>query len=245
MARRSRLLRPGASARVLVAHRRSAVSDVVLAVILAAIAGASNAGGFFAIGLYTSHMTGYLSQIADNLVIVNLAVIGTAILAIGSFIAGAACSAFLVQWAQGRMLRKRYALPLAVEGGCLAAFAIGGMIAADPLPWMLLVALCFIMGMQNATITRISGARIRTTHATGMITDIGIEIGRALAGPDAAMPRGWRHLHILLALVIAYVLGGVIGAAGFTLIGFGFALPLAAVLLALSLPALLARRRAA
>jgi uncharacterized membrane protein YoaK (UPF0700 family) len=38
--------------------------------------------------------------------------------------------------------------------------------------------LCFIMGLQNATVTKISGARIRTTHVTGMITDVGIELGK-------------------------------------------------------------------
>ena len=38
--------------------------------------------------------------------------------------------------------------------------------------------LCFIMGLQNATVTKISGARIRTTHVTGMVTDVGIELGK-------------------------------------------------------------------
>ena len=48
------------------------------------------------------------------------------------------------------------------------------------------VLLCFIMGLQNAVITKLSRADIRTTHITGIITDIGTvravrkaEIGRA------------------------------------------------------------------
>ena len=65
---RRRILRPLASARLLTGHRRSRGTDLALATVLAAIAGASNAGGFFALGAYTSHMTGYLSQLADNLV---------------------------------------------------------------------------------------------------------------------------------------------------------------------------------
>ena len=63
-----RLRSPLRSARALVANRRSAASDLVLATVLAGIAGAANAGGFFALGQYTSHMTGYLSQLADNIV---------------------------------------------------------------------------------------------------------------------------------------------------------------------------------
>ncbi len=38
--------------------------------------------------------------------------------------------------------------------------------------------LCFIMGLQNAVITKLSHAEIRTTHVTGVVTDIGIELGK-------------------------------------------------------------------
>jgi Protein of unknown function (DUF1275) len=38
-----------------------------------------------------------------------------------------------------------------------------------------MLLLCFIMGLQNATMTKISGARIRMIHTIGMITDAGIE----------------------------------------------------------------------
>ncbi|MFD2813629.1 YoaK family protein [Paracoccus aerius] len=179
MARRTRFLRPLTSAKVLVSHRRSRGSDHVLALFLAGIAGASNAGGFFALGQYTSHMTGYLSQIADSLAVGNLLVTGTALLAIGAFTAGAAFCAFLVHWARHRMGRQQFALPLAVQGFCLGCFAFGGIFTTTSGRLFALACLCFIMGMQNATITKISGARIRTTHATGMITDIGIEeVGR-------------------------------------------------------------------
>ncbi|EWS63131.1 putative membrane protein [Hydrogenophaga sp. T4] len=39
--------------------------------LLAFVAGAANAGGFLAIQRYTSHMTGIVSEIADNLVLGN------------------------------------------------------------------------------------------------------------------------------------------------------------------------------
>src|SRR5690606_16396564 len=107
-----------------------------------------------------------------------------------------------------------------------------------------LCCLCFIMGMQNATITKISGARIRTTHATGMITDIGIELGRAAFGvslPRSSVAADGAKLRILVGLVISFLFGGVIGAVGFGQLGFFFALPLGITLLALSVPGLLVR----
>lgn len=97
------------------------------------------------------------------------------------------------------------------------------------------------MGMQNATITKISGARVRTTHATGMVTDIGIEIGRmigaGLFGFSSVLPN-WPKLKILLSLVFAFFGGGLIGAIGYGHLGFFFSLPLSLILFGISLPTL-------
>ncbi len=53
--------------RIVAAYRRTRRNDLMLGAILAFVAGAMNAGGFLAIGTYTSHMTGIISSIADNL----------------------------------------------------------------------------------------------------------------------------------------------------------------------------------
>jgi uncharacterized membrane protein YoaK (UPF0700 family) len=100
-----------------------------------------------------------------------------------------------------------------------------------------LALLCFIMGFQNATITKISYARIRTTHATGMVTDVGIELGRALYGRafHAEVHADRAKLLILIQLLLTFLSGGIIGALGYSMIGFLFSLPLAAILLALAI----------
>ncbi|MEH6776384.1 MAG: YoaK family protein [Cereibacter changlensis] len=232
--------------RLLVGRHRSAGSDLALATVLAAIAGAANAGGFFALGQYTSHMTGHLSQLADNLALLNWIVVLTSLMAIGAFITGAAFSTALINWARSQHGRHQYALPLAIQGLLMICFSWGGIFSTAPGRLFALACLCFIMGMQNATITKISGARIRTTHATGMITDIGIELGRGafgLASGRAELRWDRRKLAILLRLVLAFLLGGLVGALGYGQFGFFFSLPLAAALLGLSLPTLLARRR--
>jgi uncharacterized membrane protein YoaK (UPF0700 family) len=241
---RRRIWRPVASAHLLTGHRRSRGTDLVLATVLAAVAGASNAGGFFALGAYTSHMTGYLSQLADSLVIGQLRVAMVAVLAVGAFVAGAAFSTVLINWARLRRANRQYALPIAVQGGSLACFAGGGVFTSEPGRVFALACLCFIMGMQNATITKISGTRIRTTHATGMITDIGIELGREFFGRTWMTRRvaaDRKKLRIHLQLVGVFVAGGIVGAVGFSRLGFPFALVLSGVLLALSLPSLLGR----
>jgi len=245
MKTKRRILQPVNLARALVSHRRSSGNDLVLATALAAIAGAANAGGFFALGQYTSHMTGYLSQLADTIATLQLTVAMVSALAISAFMAGAGFSTVLINWARSHAGRQQYAWPLAIQGGFMVCFAWGGIFTSEVGRLFALACLCFIMGMQNATITKISNARIRTTHATGMVTDIGIELGRAVFGlfwPNAGVHPDRRKLRILLQLVTAFLLGGIVGAFGYGQTGFFFSLPLAFILLAISLPGLMGRR---
>lgn len=221
--------------RLISAHRRAAASDRVLATLLAGIAGAANAGGFILLGSYTSHMTGYLSQIADNLVLHNIALVGQSMAAIVLFVLGAVASALAINWARQFQPKRQYALPIGIQGGLFVALASIGATPMEPMTAQQsgLLLLCFIMGFQNATITKISRARIRTTHATGMLTDVGIELGRAVYGRsvNASITADRAKLSILIQLLVTFLLGGIIGAMGYGLIGFAFSLPLAAVLL--------------
>ena len=232
--------------RTAVAHRRSAVTDTILGTILAFVAGAMNAGGFLAIGQYTSHMTGIVSSIADDLALglVRLAFIG--VLAVVAFAAGAGSSAILINWGRRNTRNRQYAYPLALESVLLMGFGALGTVGHD-LPQFLTVApplLCYIMGLQNATITKISGARVRTTHLTGMVTDIGIELGKALYFNRASrgaphVTADWNKLSILARVVTAFFTGGIIGALGFGRLGFGFSLVPAIIVGILAAPQLI------
>lgn len=231
---------------VIVSHRRLPMNDRLLATVLAGVAGAVNAGGFFVVGQYTSHMTGYLSQVADTLVVGNFVVALNCLLAIFSFIVGAATTAILINWARTHHLTKQYALPISVQGFVLFLFSFASHVTGVLPNFFLLMVLCFLMGMQNATITKLSKARIRTTHVTGMITDIGIEVGRFLYVWFANRPEikvDANKLSILLRLVLTYLFGGIVGAVGFASVGFIMALPLSVCLLAISMPTLLLAKR--
>lgn len=233
------------SARLLLGRQRTEGSDAALAVILAWVAGAANAGGFFVLGQYTSHMTGHLSQLADNLALGNLWFTLIAALAVCAFIAGAAFSTVLINWARIHTSQRQYALPIALQGTFLLCFSGGGWLVGEAGRVFSLACLCFIMGMQNATITKLSSARIRTTHCTGIVTDIGIELGRAAyrrLSPQAPVIFDRAKLAILVWLVTAFVLGGLVGALGYSYLGFVFSVPLGLTLLALALPRLRSHR---
>lgn len=213
---------------------RTTRANVRLGALLAFVAGATNAGGFLAVGQYTSHMTGIVSSLADNLVLGHGGLVLAALASLAAFIAGAMTTAILVNWGLRRQLRGAYAVPLLLEAVALLAFGVfGGAIhGTAPLLLPLTLALCFIMGLQNAVITKISHAEIRTTHVTGLVTDVGIELGKLLYVSPANHPRPVRanreRLRVHALLVGCFLAGGIVGALGFQHAGFVTAVPLAA-----------------
>lgn len=214
---------------------RTTQANVRLGAFLAFVAGATNAGGFLAVGQYTSHMSGMLSSIADNLVLGQLTLALAAGGAILAFIGGAMTTAILVNWGLRRRLHSAYGLPLFLESVALLVFGVAGASIGvfEPLFVPLtVVLLCFIMGLQNAVITKISRAEIRTTHVTGLVTDIGIELGKLVyinprePGRDPVLANR-QKLRIHALLVSCFLVGGFAGALGFKYLGFVSTVPLA------------------
>ena len=236
--------------RFLMGRHRAPSVDRTFGLLLAFNAGAVNAGGFLVLHMYTSHMTGFASQLADGLVLGNTVLVLNALGALLAFICGAATSAMQVNWGRQYRLRSVYALPLMLEAVLLLLF---GLVGAITLTWhtvftvpLTVLLLAFIMGLQNAVVTKLSSAQIRTTHMTGVITDLGIEMGKMLywnrsGTPPAAQVRANHvRVHLYASLLAMFTSGGVVGAAGFKYIGFIWVVPLAALILALSLPPLAA-----
>jgi len=98
------------------------------------------------------------------------------------------------------------------------------------------------MGLQNATITKLSGAEIRTTHVTGIVTDLGIELGklfywnRSAIDVDAhAVIANRSKLRIHATMLASFFVGGLAGAIGFKHVGYVSTVPLAAVLVTLAI----------
>jgi uncharacterized membrane protein YoaK (UPF0700 family) len=231
--------------RRLTGRERSQAANRQLAYFLAFIAGATNAGGYLAVRQYTSHMSGIVSSMADSVAVGELGLAAAGLSALSAFIAGAACTALLVNWGRRRRMESEYALPLLLEAGLLICFGLLGR-HFEQYRWLLVSStvalLCFTMGLQNAIITKISHAEIRTTHVTGMVTDIGIELGKAMYwnGPARAEERqrvtpDMDKLWLLARLVGLFFIGGVFGAMGFKHVGFVATVPLAFVLLLLAM----------
>lgn len=209
-----------------------------LAISLSWIAGFVNAVTFLVCGIMTSHVTGSATVALLRNVEGQRELAGYAAFAVGAFFAGTMLSAVLTEGARRAGRRSKYVLPIAVEAVLLAVLAteiqrVGGIEAVHGRSWWTITGLAAAaMGIQNATITRVSGSVIRTTHMTGVITDVGLESVQLLfrwrARQRGATPvRRSRLLRIarrepsvlrvllLLSIFGSFVFGAAIGTAAF------------------------------
>lgn len=226
-------------------RKRTDKANEHLGFVLAFIAGSANAGGFLAVQQYTSHMSGILSSMADNLVLGYASLVFAGLGALISFVSGAASSAILINWARRKRLHSVYALSLMLEAFLLLCFGLAGANLTHHMGFyvsLTVMLLCFIMGLQNAIITKISHSVIRTTHVTGLITDLGIELGKLFywnvekEHPSENMVMGNRiKLRLLSSLLFMFFAGGLVGAYGFKHVGFTSTIPLAFMLLILAI----------
>jgi uncharacterized membrane protein YoaK (UPF0700 family) len=185
-------------------------------------------------------MSGIVSSVADNLVLGQIALALAGLASLLSFIGGAMTTAWMVNWGLRRNLQSAYGRPLLLEAALLLLFGLFGtginFFAGLFVPLTVLV-LCFIMGLQNAVITKISHAEIRTTHVTGLVTDLGIELGKLFyinrMTRDKLVMANRHKLRIHVTLIGSFFVGGLMGAIGFKTIGFLATVPLSILLLLL------------
>ena len=221
---------------LLTSTHRSHKTNIQLGAYMAFVAGAVNAGGFLAIARYTSHMSGIISAIGDDLALNDLISVLGGISLLLSFLFGAATTAIIVNWGHRRKIHSEFALPLLVEAILLLVFGLVGANLNLYLPLTvpaIALLLCFVMGLQNAIVTKASRAEIRTTHMTGVITDIGIELGKLIYWNKSQEANQVRYvkankekLTSHLFIFGMFLIGGIIGAVSFKKVGYISVAPL-------------------
>jgi uncharacterized membrane protein YoaK (UPF0700 family) len=225
------------------ADRRALLERAILAFILPGVAGAINASGFFAVGAYTSHVTGTVARVGDELASGHLWLATRSGIFIGAFFLGALASSLLILYGK-RAGGSPYWRPLLVECALLLVFAtvnVGSEPGANLNGLEMTALLCFAMGLQNALVTKLSGARIRTTHLTGITTDIGIEAARVLDHwrHGGQLPSLWsdpdlKRLRSHVAIFGSFLAGATLGPLGYIHFGHIAMLLPCAVLLGLA-----------
>jgi uncharacterized membrane protein YoaK (UPF0700 family) len=158
-----------------------------------------------------SHLTGSSTLLGIELAQANFSEVRHLALIIASFVVGA-CVSGAVIGNESLKLGRRYGVALLCVGSALL-FAMLLLNRGSNLGHYLASAAC---GLQNAMTSTYSGAVVRTTHVTGLFTDLGITLGLWLRGHRADA----RRVALYLTLISGFTLGGVLGAFGFARLKF-------------------------
>lgn len=174
---------------------------------LGSVAGMVNAVGFLAFGHQAiTHLTGTTTLFGVAVAEGQTGLLLELLAFVASFLAGAALSGAIIGDSTLR-LGRRYGVALMLEALLL-------VLAIPLLRHHSTAGICVATaasGLQNAMASTYSGAVLRTTHVSGIFTDLGIFLGQRLRG----IGHDTRRRNLYLLIVLGFSLGAVAGAAGF------------------------------
>ncbi|HEY0504300.1 MAG TPA: YoaK family protein [Lysobacter sp.] len=170
---------------------------------LAMVAGMVNVVGYLGFEHQAiSHLTGTTSLLGAAIAHGDMRSSWHLMLVVLAFVGGAVLSGAIIQDSTLR-LGRRYGVALAVEAGLLVAAV--PLFEREQIAGAALAAMA--CGLQNAMTATYSGALVRTSHLTGMFTDLGVFIGHRLRGMRAEPRRLW----LCLAIIGGFLGGGIVG----------------------------------
>jgi len=153
-----------------------------------------------------THLTGTTSMLASAVASLDTMLALHLLAVLGSFVAGCVISGFVIK-DSALQLGRRYWVALLLESSLLS-FAVPLLKHQHALGVYFVSCAC---GLQNAMVSTYSGTVIRTTHVSGMFTDLGIFLGHWLRGLSVDN----RRMRLCLLIISAFLCGGIAGAWGF------------------------------
>lgn len=160
-----------------IGETRTLQHNLRIASLLSFVAGIVNVAGFLSIQKLTTNVTGHFAFLIDEVFKLNFLSGFVFLLYIFFFLLGSFVSSFLIEIAYKKNKNYVYILPACLESILLISVPLlvdTFDITSDTLAFLLL----FAMGLQNSFVTKISNSVVRTTHLTGLFTDLGIELAQ-------------------------------------------------------------------
>jgi len=176
---------------------------------LSFVAGVVNITGVLSIHTLTTNVTGHFAFFSEHFIQGSYQTALDYISYIVAFLLGAFCCGFIVELAIRKKPTTSHTIPMLLEIGILIIVVFTN--TSIPLEW-LARTLLFSMGLQNALVTKISQATVRTTHLTGLFTDLGIEISQLFFYRNKADTQKLsKSIYLRLAIIVFFFFGGVLG----------------------------------
>lgn len=187
-----------------------------IASLLSFVAGMVNIAGFLSVQRLTTNVTGHFAFFVDEIFKLNGLQAFYFFLYIFFFFLGSFTSSFIIELIYKRKGQYVYVIPIVIESFILLGVAVFGELLTNKYPDAVAFLLLFAMGLQNSLVTTISNSIVRTTHLTGLFTDLGIELSQLFFyRQQTEKIKLYSSIKLRLTIIGFFFLGGLIGGVGY------------------------------
>ncbi|MBS1600132.1 MAG: DUF1275 domain-containing protein [Bacteroidetes bacterium] len=220
----------------MLSKERTFKSNILLASFTASTAGMTNIAGVMACYAFTSNVTGHAVNFAKHMLARNFFEMFVVFGWLMMFILGAGIAHFLIRSYEYKGPYFAHALPIVVVLFLLIFIGIFGYKMHEDSENDILIlsfTLLLTMGMQNSAVNTISEGKIKTSHLTGLFTDLGAELSEWLHPKTDRPPQLAQKIQLRVSILAFYILGALIGGWLFIKISYATFYAIAATLLVL------------
>lgn len=197
------------------AKGRSFAHNLRLATLLSLVAGMVNICGVFSLKTLTTNVTGHFAFFAEEIVLKNYRLALVFVIYVFCFLFGSFLSGLITQLVSRSSLRISHVVPsVVIEILILSSIGVYSFfydVEGDDV-YVVASAMLFAMGIQNSLVTQVSKSIVRTTHLTGLFTDLGIELAQLFFyREEKAQKRLSQSIYLRVAIILCFFLGCVLG----------------------------------
>lgn len=196
---------------------RTLSHNLRIASLLSFVAGLVNVAGFLAVQRLTTNVTGHFAFFVDEVFKLNFLEGMHYFLFILFFFLGSFFSSLSIELISKVNDSLVYRIPIFIESVILFSVAVFGPELVTTTPNAIAYSLLFAMGLQNSLVTTISNATVRTTHLTGLFTDLGIELSQLFFYKQKEQKEKLHSsIKLRLTIISFFFLGGILGGVFYT-----------------------------
>jgi uncharacterized membrane protein YoaK (UPF0700 family) len=189
---------------------RTFIHNLRLATLLSFVAGIVNVTGVLSIKTLTTNVTGHFAYFAEEVMKHNYSAAITFFIFTIFFLIGSFVSNFLAEIISKKHPNLSHVIPITLEIIVLIGVGIfGGQseLSSFEGKWIAF-SMLFAMGIQNSLVTKISQSTVRTTHLTGLFTDLGIELSQLFFYKKPEETKKLKtSIYLRLSIIIFFFLG--------------------------------------
>lgn len=190
-----------------------------IATLLSFVAGMVNVAGFLSVQQLTTNVTGHFAFFVEEIYTLDVWRGMVYFLFIFFFFLGSFTSGLILEFNNRKNNPYIFVAPILIEASLILTVAVFGEFLLKEQPNIIAYILLFAMGLQNSLVTLISNSVVRTTHLTGLFTDLGIEISQLFFYKADNRKKLISSIELRLSIIVCFFLGGILSAISYSNFG--------------------------